>query len=71
MNGVAPGTIYNEATQRQVPPEYFEQLVEGNMIKRAGTSRDMYGAIRWLASDDTEWVTGQTIYVNGGRFSLF
>jgi 3-oxoacyl-[acyl-carrier protein] reductase len=71
INGVAPGTIYNEATQRQVPPEAFEQLVAGNLIKRAGTSRDMYGAIRWLASDDAEWVTGQTIYVNGGRFSLF
>jgi 3-oxoacyl-[acyl-carrier protein] reductase len=71
VNGIAPGTIYNEATQRQVPPDAFQQLVEGNPIKRAGTSRDMYGAIRWLASDDAEWVTGQTIYVNGGRFSLF
>jgi 3-oxoacyl-[acyl-carrier protein] reductase len=71
VNGVAPGTIYNEATQRQVPKEAFDQLVEGNLIRRAGTSRDMYGAIRWLASDDAEWVTGQTIYVNGGRFSLF
>ena len=41
------------------------------MIKRAGTGGDMYGAIRWLASDDAEWVTGQTIYVNGGFMGLF
>ncbi len=71
VNAVAPGPIYNEATQRQVPREHFDRLVGQLMIKRAGTGDDMYGAIRWLASDDAEWVTGQTIYVNGGFLSAF
>lgn len=71
VNGVAPGPIYNEATQRQVQEEHFDRLVGQLMIKRAGTGNDMYGAIRWLASDDAEWVTGQTIYVNGGFLSTF
>jgi NAD(P)-dependent dehydrogenase (short-subunit alcohol dehydrogenase family) len=41
------------------------------MIKRAGTSRDMYGCMRYLCSEDAAWVTGQTLYVNGGSMSRF
>ncbi|HEY6409688.1 MAG TPA: SDR family oxidoreductase [Ktedonobacteraceae bacterium] len=70
-NGIAPGPIYTEASQRHYSPESFEQLVQQGMIKRAGTSRDMYGCIRYLCSDDASWVTGQTIYVNGGSMSRF
>jgi NAD(P)-dependent dehydrogenase (short-subunit alcohol dehydrogenase family) len=70
-NGIAPGPIYTEASQRHYSPEAFEQLVQQGMIKRAGTSRDMYGCIRYLCSDDATWVTGQTIYVNGGSMSRF
>jgi 3-oxoacyl-[acyl-carrier protein] reductase len=70
-NGIAPGPIYNEASQRHYSPEAFEQLVQLGMIKRAGTSRDMYGCIRYLCSDDAAWVTGQTIYINGGSMSRF
>jgi 3-oxoacyl-[acyl-carrier protein] reductase len=70
-NGIAPGPIYTEASQRHYSPEAFEQLVQQGMIKRAGTSRDMYGCIRYLCSDDAAWVTGQTIYINGGSMSRF
>jgi 3-oxoacyl-[acyl-carrier protein] reductase len=70
-NGVAPGPVYTEASQRHYSPQEFEQLVHQGMIKRAGTSRDMYGCIRYLCSDDAAWVTGQIIYVNGGSMSRF
>ena len=70
-NGVAPGPIYTEASQRHYSPDAFEQLVQQGMIKRAGTSRDIYGCIRYLCSDDAAWMTGQTIYVNGGSMSRF
>lgn len=66
VNAVAPGTIDNEATQRQVPKAGLDGLVNRNAIKRAGTAKDLYGMIRYLCSDDAEWVTGQTIAVNGG-----
>ncbi|MFK7897012.1 MAG: SDR family NAD(P)-dependent oxidoreductase [Myxococcota bacterium] len=33
---------------------------------RLGTGKDIGPAIVWLASDEAEWVTGQTIHVNGG-----
>jgi 3-oxoacyl-[acyl-carrier protein] reductase len=70
-NGIAPGPVYTEASQRHYAAEAFEQLVQQGMIKRAGTSRDMYGCMRYLCSEDAAWVTGQTLYVNGGSMSRF
>ena len=66
VNGVGPGATYNEATRNQVPEQTFQILVAQQAVKRAGVSADQYGAIRYLCSDDAAWVTGQTIYVNGG-----
>jgi NAD(P)-dependent dehydrogenase (short-subunit alcohol dehydrogenase family) len=69
VNAVAPGTIANEATRRQVNDAVIESLVNRAAIKRAGTAEDMYGMIRYLASEEAAWVTGQTISVNGGYSS--
>jgi 3-oxoacyl-[acyl-carrier protein] reductase len=66
VNAVAPGTIANEATRRQVPDAAFERLVGASIIKRTGTAADLFGMIRYLTSDDAAWVTGQTFLVNGG-----
>jgi NAD(P)-dependent dehydrogenase (short-subunit alcohol dehydrogenase family) len=66
VNAVAPGTIANEASRRQVPEGAFERLVNASIIKRVGTSADLFGMIRYLTSDEAEWVTGQTFLVNGG-----
>ncbi|GHO91961.1 short-chain dehydrogenase [Reticulibacter mediterranei] len=68
-NAIAPGPIYNEAVQRQYTPEAFERIVQQGMIKRAGTSKDIYGCLRYLCSDDAEWVTAQILHVNGGAMS--
>ena len=67
VNGIGPGAIWNEATQRQLQDKaIFDQLIAMNCIKRPGTSSDIYAAMRFLMSDEAEWVTGQTILVNGG-----
>lgn len=67
VNAVGPGPIYNEATQKQIPNrDYFQPLVDACMIKRPGTSKDLYGMIRYLCGDDAEWVTAQCLMVNGG-----
>ena len=70
-NAVAPGAINNESTQAQVPADYMERLLDGVFIKRFGTGSDMYGAIRWLCSEDASWVTGQIISPNGGSHTSF
>ena len=66
VNAIAPGTIDNEATRRQVPDAALASLLSRHAVKRAGTAQDVFGMIRYLASDEAEWVTGQTFLVNGG-----
>jgi NAD(P)-dependent dehydrogenase (short-subunit alcohol dehydrogenase family) len=69
VNAVAPGTIDNEATRRQVGPAVIESLVARSIIKRAGTAHDIYAALRYLASDEAAFVTAQTLLVNGGHLT--
>lgn len=66
VNAVAPGTINNEATQRQVPGAVIDRLVGQSAVKRPGTATDLFGMIRYLCSDDAGWVTGQIFAVDGG-----
>lgn len=66
VNAVAPGAIGNEATRKQVPDQAFERMVGQTPLRRAGTAEDVYGMIRYLADDASEWVTAQTFLVNGG-----
>jgi 3-oxoacyl-[acyl-carrier protein] reductase len=71
VNAVAPGSIDNEATRRQVTPQGLETLVGKSIIKRAGTSADLFAMIRYLTSDEAGWVTGQTFLANGGFNTRF
>jgi 3-oxoacyl-[acyl-carrier protein] reductase len=68
-NAIAPGPIDTEATLHQYTPEIIEGIVQQGMIKRMGTARDLYGCLRYLCSDDAEWVTAQILHVNGGAMS--
>ena len=71
VNAVAPGPIDNDATRRQVPATGMEKMINGTAVKRMGNASDIFGMIRYLASDDAEWVTGQTFMVNGGYSTRF
>ena len=71
VNGVGPGASYNEATKNQVPEQVFQMLLAQQSVKRAGQSSDFYAAMRYLCSDGAEWVTGQTLLVNGGFNTSF
>lgn len=71
VNSLAVGPAYNQATQRHLTREAFERGLAANLIKRAGTSEDMYGAIRYLCSEDASFVTAQVISPNGGQIPQF
>lgn len=66
VNAVAPGPIDNEATRSQLPEAAFQKMINGTAMKRMGNSHDLYGMIRYLATTEADWVTGQTFMVNGG-----
>jgi len=66
VNAVAPGLIDTPLT-RGLPPEVLERLIQNQPTKKMGTPEDVANVVSWLASDDTQFVNGQTIYVDGGK----
>lgn len=64
-NAVAPGTV--ETTLfRTTPPDVIERLVEDIPLGRIGSPSELAAAIRFLASEDASYVTGQVLHVDGG-----
>jgi 3-oxoacyl-[acyl-carrier protein] reductase len=73
VNAVAPGFIVTEMTddtarRLKVDPEEFrKRAAEITPVRRVGKPEDIAGVIAFLVSDEASFVTGQTLYVDGGR----
>ncbi|MEV6060155.1 3-oxoacyl-ACP reductase FabG [Nocardia asteroides] len=73
VNAVAPGFIATEmtaATAARMGVEAADlqaKTAEITPLRRVGTPADIAGVVAFLASDDAGFVTGQTVYVDGGR----
>jgi NAD(P)-dependent dehydrogenase (short-subunit alcohol dehydrogenase family) len=52
--------------QRNRPPEMMAKIVKAYPVGRVGHPRDLAAAVTFLASDEAEFITGQTLAVNGG-----
>jgi 3-oxoacyl-[acyl-carrier protein] reductase len=61
VNAVAPGFIETEMT-KDIP----DAVIEAIPARRAGSPDEVAAAVRFLASDDAAYVTGTTLYVDGG-----
>lgn len=71
VNGVAPGYIRTELTQTLVDDPAFNAWVLGRTpIGRWGEPEDIGGAVVWLASDASRFVTGQVVFVDGGMTAV-
>jgi NAD(P)-dependent dehydrogenase (short-subunit alcohol dehydrogenase family) len=66
VNAIAPGPIDTEATRIQAG-DAAQDLVKSLAIKRLGQPDDLVGAVMFLLSDESRWVTGQIIAVDGGQ----
>lgn len=66
INAVAPGPINTELFTVGKTPEQIQGLANMNAFGRLGETEDIAGVILFLASEESQWVTGQTIRVNGG-----
>lgn len=70
VNNIPPGavmnTIMSEANKHRFKMP-MEQLTRMIPVGRTGEPEDIANACAWLASEETSYVTGQTIGVNGGR----
>lgn len=68
VNAIAPGYTETEFLKEnpQDSPEVTKAVIASRCIKRPETAEDLTGTIIFLASDDSDFVTGQTIIVDGG-----
>lgn len=64
-NAVAPGFIQSKMTD-VLPEDVRKNYMEQIPLKRFGSVEDIAKAVAWLAGDESEYVTGQIISVNGG-----
>jgi len=66
VNAIAPGPTDTEAT-RTVVGGLADDLVKSLALKRFGQPDDLTGACLFLLSDESRWMTGQIINVDGGQ----
>jgi glucose 1-dehydrogenase len=67
VNGIAPGAIETEVNHKAwSKPAEREDLLKLIPYGRVGTPEDVARAAVWLASDDSDYVTGTTLFVDGG-----
>lgn len=68
VNCLAPGLTVVDAT-KDIPEQRWNDYAERQMIKRKQTPDDLHGVVAFLMSEDSKFMTGQTLVVDGG-FSL-
>jgi 3-oxoacyl-[acyl-carrier protein] reductase len=67
VNAVAPGYIATDMT-KVLPDEVKEKILASVPLRRMGTPEDVATAVRFLASEDASYITGQVLAVNGGMY---
>ncbi|MCU1605767.1 MAG: 3-oxoacyl-[acyl-carrier protein] reductase [Modestobacter sp.] len=66
VNSISPGPTYTEVPRGTVSPEQKVAMQAVQALHRDAEPADMVGVVAFLLSDDSRWVTGQTLSVNGG-----
>ena len=66
VNALAPSLVLTETIKQAVAPERLKKLAESSLFKRLGTPEEMAGACVFLASEASDFMTGQILYVDGG-----
>ncbi len=66
VNAVAPGFIQSSGTD-QYPPELLAKAIKASPVRRGGTPDEVARLVLVLASDQFDFVTGETWYIDGGQ----
>jgi 3-oxoacyl-[acyl-carrier protein] reductase len=65
VNAIAPGLIESEVVSK-MPKEKVEAIIKSSSLGRIGKPEEVAKAVLFLTSDDSNYITGQTIVVDGG-----
>lgn len=71
VNAVGPGSIDTEMMAGvNANAEAMKMVLSRTPLKRIGTPREIADVVAFLASDKASYITGETIYVDGGRMGM-
>jgi len=72
VNAIGPGTILTELAKKAVlgSPEARHTILSRTPLGRCGEPEEVASIAAFLASDDASYMTGQTLYADGGRMAL-
>jgi len=71
VNAIAPGYVASEASLAQMDSEkIFEIATSEQSIQKRLQPTDLVGAAVFLASEDSDFISGQVIYIDGGTVTL-
>jgi NAD(P)-dependent dehydrogenase (short-subunit alcohol dehydrogenase family) len=66
VNCVAPGLVYTEMVET-MKEDLKERLFQAQLTDKIGTPRDIANVVLFLASDEADYIMGETILADGGR----
>lgn len=66
VNAVAPGPIFTDATMATIPQDRLDEAVSHAYISKRADAGDLMGTLLFLCSEASDWMTGQTLFVDGG-----
>ena len=66
VNAIAPGLIDTPLTQK-LPEDIINKLIQAQPTKTMGKPKDIANVVSFLSNQNTKFITGQTIYVDGGK----
>jgi acetoacetyl-CoA reductase len=67
VNAVAPGYVETEMV-RAVPANVLEQIVSRIPVGRLGQPEEIARAVLFLVADESGYITGSTLSINGGQY---
>ncbi|KUF16457.1 MULTISPECIES: SDR family NAD(P)-dependent oxidoreductase [Streptomyces] len=65
-NAIAPGAVMTPALENNLPESVIDSLRKGNALPRLGAPEDIGHTMVFLASDESRYLTGQLLVVDGG-----
>ena len=69
VNCVTPGLILTEMSEKEIHSEAGQQKINQQIpMRRAGLAEEVAAAVAFLASEESSYITGQSINVNGGLY---
>jgi 3-oxoacyl-[acyl-carrier protein] reductase len=70
VNAISPHGIVTEVPRETIREDQWADIIAAQALKRKGSSADMIGAVMFLASEQSDYMTGQTLNLDAGlRFN--